>query len=211
MLTEYHFPTPVYIKEIPNAVELNQYLEKQILKWNKEDPKGVSKTNAGGWHSTTDMNKKQEYNPLSKELFNMQDEIFQKEYLTMKPVLGNMWANINYPGGYNRPHLHPNSLFSGVYWIKAPKKSGNLMLYEPRPGVQCTMPNRKEGKLPSQLWREVHYEPKAGTCIMFPSWLWHEVRPNRSNDIRISVSFNFLNILTLRDEKDMKSLFGKNK
>ena len=192
MITEYHFPTPVYIKEIPNAVELNHYLEKQILKWNKEDPKGVSKTNAGGWHSTTDMNKKQEYDPLSKELFNMQDEIFQKEYLTMKPVLGNMWANINPPGGFNRPHLHPNSLFSGVYWIKAPKKSGNLMLYEPRPGAQCTMPNRKEGKLPSQLWREVHYEPKAGTCIMFPSWLWHEVQPNRSNDIRISVSFNFL-------------------
>tara|TARA_R110002012_G_scaffold168266_1_gene331701 strand:- start:548 stop:1132 length:585 start_codon:yes stop_codon:yes gene_type:complete len=192
MITEYHFPTPVYIKEIPNAVELNHYLEKQILKWNKEDPKGVSKTNAGGWHSTTDMNKKQEYNPLSKELFNMQDEIFQKEYLTMKPVLGNMWANINPPGGFNRPHLHPNSLFSGVYWIKAPKKSGNLMLYEPRPGAQCTMPNRKEGKLPSQLWREVHYEPKAGTCIMFPSWLWHEVKPNNSNDIRISVSFNFL-------------------
>ena len=192
MITEYHFPTPVYIKEIPNAVELNHYLEKQILKWNKEDPKGVSKTNAGGWHSTTDMNKKQEYDPLSKELFNMQDEIFQKEYLTMKPVLGNMWANINPPGGFNRPHLHPNSLFSGVYCINAPKKSGNLMLYEPRPGAQCTMPNRKEGKLPSQLWREVHYEPKAGTCIMFPSWLWHEVKPNESNDIRISVSFNFL-------------------
>ena len=192
MITEYHFPTPVYIKEIPNAVELNHYLEKQILKWNKEDPKGVSKTNAGGWHSTTDMNKKQEYDPLSKELFNMQDEIFQKEYLTMKPVLGNMWANINPPGGFNRPHLHPNSLFSGVYWIKAPKKSGNLMLYEPRPGAQCTMPNRKEGKLPPELWREVHYKPKAGVAIMFPSWLWHEVKPNESNDTRISVSFNFL-------------------
>ena len=192
MITEHLFPTPVYIKEIPNAVELNHYLEKQILKWNKEDPKGVSKTNAGGWHSTTDMNKKQEYNPLSKELFAMQDEIYIKEYLTMKPVLGNMWANINYPGNSNRPHLHPNSLFSGVYWVKAPEKSGSLMLYEPRPGAHTTMPNRKEGKLPPELWREVHYTPRAGTIVMFPAWLWHEVRPNQSNDTRISVSFNFL-------------------
>ena len=192
MITEHLFPTPVYIKEIPNAVELNHYLEKQILKWNKEDPKGVSKTNAGGWHSTTDMNKKQEYNPLSKELFAMQDEIYIKEYLTMKPVLGNMWANINYPGNSNRPHLHPNSLFSGVYWVKAPEKSGSLMLYEPRPGVHTTMPNRKEGKLPPELWREVHYTPRAGTIVMFPAWLWHEVIPNQSNDTRISVSFNFL-------------------
>ena len=192
MITEYHFPTPVYIKEIPNARELNFYLEKNILQWNKKDPKGVNKTNVNGWHSQTDMNKREEYNPLTKQLFNMQEEIFEKEYLTEKPVLGNMWANINYPGGYNRPHLHPNSLFSGVYWIKAPEKSGNLMLYEPRQGAQCTMPNRKEGKVPPELWREVHYTPKAGMIIMFPSWLWHEVQPNNSNDIRISVSFNFL-------------------
>ena len=33
MITEYHFPTPVYIQEIPNAVELNQYLEQKILQW----------------------------------------------------------------------------------------------------------------------------------------------------------------------------------
>ena len=191
MITEYHFPTPVYIQEIPNAVKLNQYLEQKITQWSQQN-KGVLKTNAGGWHSETNMNKKHEYDVLTKELFNMQDEIYQKENLDLKPVLGNMWANINYPGNFNRPHLHPNSLFSGVYWIKTPQNSGNFMIYEPRQGAQCTMPNRKEGKLPPELWREVHYEPKAGRCIMFPSWLWHEVKPNESNQTRISVSFNFL-------------------
>ena len=191
MITEYHFPTPIYIKDLPNVDQLNSYLEQKIIQWSQQD-KGVSKTNAGGWHSATDMNQKEEYNVLTKELFNMQDEIFKKEFLTQKPVLGNMWANINGPGNFNRPHLHPNALFSGVYWIKTPINSGNLMLYDPRPGVHTTMPSRKEGKLPPQLWREVHYEPKAGRCIMFPAWLWHEVQPNRSNDTRISVSFNFL-------------------
>ena len=191
MITEHHFPTIIYIKDLPNALQLNQYLEQKIIQWSQQD-KGEQKTNAGGWHSTTDMNKKEEYNPLTKELFNMQYEIYQKEHLSLKPVLGNMWANINYPGNFNRPHLHPNSLFSGVYFIKTPQKSGNFMIYEPRPGVQYTMPNRKEVKLPPELWREVQYEPVAGRCIMFPSWLWHEVKPNQSNDIRISVSFNFL-------------------
>ena len=191
MITEHHFPTIVYIKDIPNALQLNQYLEQKIIQWSQQD-KGEQKTNAGGWHSTTDMNKKEEYNPLTKELFNMQYEIYQKEHLSLKPVLGNMWANINYPGCYNRPHVHPNALFSGVYWIKAPQKSGNFMVYDPRPGVQMAMPDRKQKKLPSEYWREVHYEPRAGTAIMFPAWLWHEVKPNQSNDIRISVSFNFL-------------------
>ena len=192
MITEYHFPTFVYIKDIPNSEKLNKYLEEHIMHWVQTDPKGKKRTNVNGWHSKTDMNQKEEYNPLTRELFNMQEEIYQKENLSRKPVLGNMWANINYPECFNRPHIHPNSLFSGVYWIKTPQNSGNLMLYDPRPGVQTTMPNRKEGKLSTELWREVHYEPKAGRCIMFPSWLWHEVKPNKSNDTRISVSFNFL-------------------
>ena len=191
MITEHHFPTMIYIKDFPDSEKLNKYLEPKIIQWSQRN-KGVSKTNAGGWHSETDMNKREEYNPLTTELFNMQEDIYQKENLSRKPVLGNMWANINGPGNYNRPHLHPNSLFSGVYFIKTPQNSGNLMPYDPRPGVQMTMPNRKEGKLSPELWREVHYEPKAGRCIMFPSWLWNEVKPNKSNDTRISVSFNFL-------------------
>ena len=65
MITEYHFPTPVYIQEVSNAMELNNHLEKNILQWQKEDPKGVNKTNVNGWHSQTDMNRKEEYNPVS--------------------------------------------------------------------------------------------------------------------------------------------------
>ena len=191
MITEYHFPTMVYFNDISNPEKFNKYLEDHIVRWSQND-KGEKKTNAGGWHSATDMNHKREYDPLTRELFAMQDNIYKKEKLTMKPVLGNMWANINYPGCFNRPHLHPNALFSGVYWIKAPENSGNLMLYDPRPGVQMTMPNRKKKELPHELWREVHYKPVAGRCIMFPAWLWHEVKPNESKDIRISVSFNFL-------------------
>ena len=59
-------------------------MEQKILQWSQQD-KGVSKTNAGGWHSTTDMNLKEEYNVLTKELFAMQDEIYKKELLTQKP------------------------------------------------------------------------------------------------------------------------------
>ena len=192
MITEYHFPTAVYINTLSNPIEFNSYLEKHILQWQKEDTKGFNRTNVNGWHSTTDMNKKKEFNPLTKKLFAMQDEIWLKEHLTLKPALGNMWANINYPCGFNRPHLHPNSLFSGVYWVKTPENSGDLMLYEPRPGAQSTMPTREKGQISHEYWREVHYKPVAGRCIMFPAWLWHEVRPNKSNDTRISVSFNFL-------------------
>ena len=191
MIKEYFFPTIIYVKDLPNANELNSYLEKHIVEWSNQD-KGVLKTNVKGWHSQTDMNHKKEYEPLIKELFQMQNEIIQEEYLDIKPRLGNMWANINPPGGYNQSHLHPNSLFSGAYYIKAQPNSGRLMLMDPRPGVQQNMPARKPGKIPRELWRETYYDPVPGRIIMFPAWMWHKVEPNQSKDIRISVSFNFI-------------------
>ena len=191
MIKEYYFPTIIYVKDLPNANELNSYLEKHIVEWSNQD-KGVLKTNVKGWHSQTDMNHKKEYEPLIKELFQMQNEIIQEEYLDIKPRLGNMWANINPPGGYNQSHLHPNSLFSGAYYIKASPNSGRLGLMDPRPGVQQCMPSRKPGKIPRELWRETYYDPVPGRIIMFPAWMWHKVEPNQSKDIRISVSFNFI-------------------
>ena len=191
MIKEYFFPTIVYVKELPNPEKLNSYLEKHIVEWSKKD-KGVSKTNVNGWHSQTDTNQRKEYEPLSRELFQMQNEIIQEEYLDRKALLGNMWANINPPGGYNQPHVHPNSLFSGVYYIKAQPNSGRLQVMDPRPGVQLSIPPRKKVKLPRELWREAYFDAVPGRIIMFPSWLWHKVEPNKSNDIRISVSFNFI-------------------
>ena len=191
MIKEYLFPTIIYIKDLPNANELNSYLEKHIVEWSNQD-KGVSKTNVNGWHSQTDMNHKKEYEPLIRELFQMQNEIVKEEHLDMEPRLGNMWANINPPGGYNNNHIHPNSLFSGAYYVKAKPNSGRLALMDPRPGVQQIMPTRKPGKMPRELWRDAYYDAIPGRLIMFPSWLWHKVELNQSNDVRISVSFNFI-------------------
>ena len=188
MIIEKFFPTIVYGKDVQLD---NNKLAQDIVNWSNQDP-GVSKTNSKGWHSTTDMANKPEYQQLVKELFKMQEEIFNNEHLDRSSRLGNMWANINPPGGMNQPHIHPNALFSGVYYIKSPIKSGRLKIYDPRPGVQFIMPIRKPGNPGKDLWREANIDPVEGRIIMFPAWLWHAVEENQSNDIRISVSFNFI-------------------
>ena len=188
MITEAFFPTLIHAED----VELdNKLFEKEIIEWSKKD-EGVKKTNVNGWHSQTNMFEIPVFKPLVDELFKMQHEVYKSEWLDRGPKLGNMWANINYSGGYNKPHIHPNSLFSGVYYIKTPLNCGKIVFNDPRPGVQCNMPTRQRGKPPPHLWREVSIDPKVGRIIMFPSWLWHSVEPNQSNDMRISVSFNFL-------------------
>ena len=112
--------------------------------------------------------------------------------LDKEPSLGNMWANINYKDGFNRPHVHANSFFSGAYYIKVPKNSGRIKFNDPRSGPKHVFPSRKKGiKLPEHLWTEVHIEPIENRVLMFPSWLEHLVDLNESNDTRISVSFNF--------------------
>ena len=188
MIREEFFPTSVFGKDIQLD---NNKLAQDIINWSNQDP-GVAKTNVKGWHSTTDMASKPEYQPLVNELMIMSKDIFKEEWLDREPVLGNMWANINPKEGSNQPHIHPNSLFSGVYYVKSNPQAGRLKIYDPRPGIQMVMPVRKEGQPPKHLWRDANLDPIPGRIIMFPAWLWHSVEPNQSNDLRISVSFNFI-------------------
>ena len=199
MNREILFPTPVYFKDLPNAKELNKYLIKHIKEWKKECPQGEQKTNSGfGWHSPTDMNEKKQFQPLIQELFKMAEECNKDYGVQPKLGLGNMWANINPTYSYNKTHTHPNSLWSGVYYIKVPKDSGKLFIEDPRTASHIHMPRRLDN-LPKQLWRVVAYEPKEGRLVFFPSWLPHGVDINMNKEKgekswRISVSFNFIQI-----------------
>ena len=80
--------------------------------------------------------------------------------------LGNMWANINPTYSYNKTHTHPNSMWSGVYYIKVPKNSGKLFLEDPRPGPNTHMPKRVDN-LPESLWRVCAYDTYRGSYDIF--------------------------------------------
>jgi uncharacterized protein (TIGR02466 family) len=191
------FPTTIYAEDLPNAKELNKYLIKHIKQWHKKD-KGIQKTNRGGWHSTVDMHKKKEYEPLVKELICMATGVHREEGYTEPLILGNMWANINYPHCFNKDHIHPNCCWSGVYYIKIPQNCGSLHIEDPRTGSNMIMPKQlPKNKLPQRLWRSWDCEPKEGTLLMFPAFLNHCVNVNESKlkgekGWRISVSFNFI-------------------
>ena len=144
-MRDLHFPTPVYVFQ-HNDPLLNVQLEKDIVDWSNKD-KGTTRTNIQGWHSETDKHKRPEYKRLADNLYEAQHIIYKEEHLDSEPFLGNMWANINPPGGMNRAHIHPNSLWSGVYYVKAAENSGQLkvcLLYtspSPRDGLLSRMPS----------------------------------------------------------------------
>ena len=190
MIRELYFPTPIYVLDIKDQ-SINEQLEKDILNWYNKD-KGINRTNVNGWHSKTTMHEMPEYKRLTDALYEAQKKIYIEEDYDSEPFLGNMWANVNPKGGMNRAHVHPNSLWSGVYYVKANKDSGHLKIDDPRSSAAMSRPRLKEKQHPVRLWRESSFEPKAGRLIMFPAWLVHCVDPNMSDELRISISFNFL-------------------
>ncbi len=183
------FPTQIYVKDI-GTPELNQYLKNNIIHLSKTTT-GIKKSNINGWHSQNDIFKMPEYQRLVNILYQMQNEIYQEEGLASEPFLGTMWANINPKGSFNQPHVHSNCLWSGVYYVETPNNCGNLNIKDPRAVSLMTLPRYNKNLKPYQ-WKEVSYAPVAGRCIMFPAWLEHYVEPNKSDNIRISISFNFI-------------------
>ena len=196
---EMFFSTPIFFKDLPNSKELNNYLLKHIKKWKKEDEKGIVRSNSLGWHSAVDMHHRKEYNPLTRELFKMQQEIYQAEgyHPNTEPICDNMWANVNYKYSHNKNHVHPGAQWSGVYYIKTPENCGHIWFTDPcgeRHMDISIMADKKQK--PTHYWREVHYQPIEGRIIMFPGWLTHEVAQNMCDlkgekGWRVSVSFNF--------------------
>ena len=110
------------------------------------------------------------------------------EKLSQKININNMWAIINKGGSGNLRHQHGNSTISGAYYVRAPKNSGDIVFYDPRPAPVYSYPKAES---PNILNAQVNgISPKEGALVLFPSYLDHSVNENLSNEERIVVSFN---------------------
>lgn len=196
---ELFYATPIFFKDLQNSEELNKHLLKHLKQWKKRDEKGIVRSNSLGWHSAVDMHHRKEYKPLIKELFKMQEEIYEAEgyHPDTEAICDNMWANVNYKYSHNKNHVHPGAQWSGVYYIKCPPNCGHIWFTDPCGERHLDMPIMADKKAkPTHYWREVHYQPVEGRLIMFPGWLTHEVAQNMcdlkgEDGWRVSVSFNF--------------------
>lgn len=83
------------------------------------------------------------------------------------------WFNVMKPGDITTAHTHDDDdeLLSGVYYLKVPENSGDLIIGQGKEKEIIT--------------------PKEGLFIFFKPDVLHEVSVNKSNESRISVAFNF--------------------
>jgi uncharacterized protein (TIGR02466 family) len=105
----------------------------------------------------------------------------------------NSWAVVLYDQGYQRSHIHPEAWLSGVYYVKIPGTinqddvAGWIEFGEVTDQLHYTQDPKR---------RLVH--PSEGTMVSFPSHSFHRVIPFRSDDVRISISFDLFALKTNR-------------
>jgi uncharacterized protein (TIGR02466 family) len=175
-----------FLTDIDND-ELKEYAFKL-----QENNEGVIKSNFLGWQSDI-------LTDLSDQVTDLASNILQRMNTAKKPLgfrddtmmyLANMWININPTNSFNRPHLHPGAIFSGVYYIDCTPDSGNLVFKHPSIGQLYSLQEDTLSDFTDFNAGTWSVHPEVGKLVIFPAWLEHYVEPNASTESRISIAFN---------------------
>jgi uncharacterized protein (TIGR02466 family) len=184
------FATPL-LKRRP-AVATREFLARvkaYVLDLKTRDP-GVKVSNLGGWHSSDDLfdTEDETMSQLAEALLAATAEMSYYPAREINPecaiavAFRGSWANVSRDGDFNKPHMHPGTLWSGVFYVDAGERdrdsaeTGNIEFMDPRPANH----NASKHSL----------RPRPGQVLIFPSWLTHYVNPFRGRGERISIAFN---------------------
>jgi uncharacterized protein (TIGR02466 family) len=179
-----------------NLLQLQNYVEKVRI-----EDEGRIMSNCGGYQSK-DIHDNIFDNEHIIDLFSKVNQCVYEISRIMgirknKLELSNFWININSKKDYNLPHTHFGGIISGVFYIKVPENSGDLIFINRNDEIvksYLTFSNLIGGidydytQFTSELWK---IQPKENNLILFPSWLEHYVQSNSSDEDRISISFNY--------------------
>ena len=127
------------------------------------------------------------FKPLTNKILKYSKKILKDGgYEFEKIEITNMWGNLLNKGNSHAPHTHSNNILSGVYYLQS---GAPIQFFDPRPAATILKPRNTPNWDNSGM---MQFDSTVDIALFFPSWLMHCVDPNESNDIRISVSFNFL-------------------
>lgn len=202
------FPTPIVQARIDQGGTFLDALKQCILARREADPTGITRSNAGGWHSSGDMMSwgGAEAAELVRRTIALarlvsNPEVNGRRFDELKFVI-EMWANVSGYGASNHVHVHSRSIWSCVLYVDpggdgpegddTEAYGGEFFFEDPRfPLISMYDPGYgfvgKDGK-PQALFPQVR--PKRGDILLFPSWLRHGVQPYLGKRERISIAIN---------------------
>jgi uncharacterized protein (TIGR02466 family) len=110
-------------------------------------------------------------------------EVYQS---TQKLRVTQSWLNKMQPDKEHMFHYHPNSVLSGVFYLKSDGTAPLILINERKDQYQLSLDG------PGNKYTHSSYEfpSTEKTLLLFPSYIRHCVARNTSNQDRISLSFN---------------------
>jgi uncharacterized protein (TIGR02466 family) len=184
------FPTIVWRQEVvpERAAALNRDLLASIERMLTPRPKIAAGT---GWQTEQSLHEHPDFQPLVALIHLAAESALN--FLKARHagiVITGCWANINPPDARHRAHTHPNNYLSGVYYVKTPAGSESITFTDPRVQKVVIEPSFEESTAMNSTI--VNLDVVAGSLILFPSWLQHDVGRNKSKDERVSIAFNLM-------------------
>ena len=186
------FPYLIHTFDIRGFTERENEFSKFVYGERRKNVGNV-RSNRGGWQSG--MSYGDSDDSLSTFIKEEVVRYIQSMDMLRSDVKGcfrELWYNINGRDSYNVMHSHPDSHLSGVFWIKTPKDSGELVFFHPN-AFNCATEYqwyKDEYRDMYGLYAHIAITPMPGRMVLFPSYLYHRVERNNSRQDRISCSFN---------------------
>jgi uncharacterized protein (TIGR02466 family) len=183
---ELWFPSVVWSGMIhtPDNTELKNFAYTK-----KKQDSGVQISNYKGWQSSSIKQGESIYVDQLTETLNEEINLCADQVGLPPLEIYNIWFNINPEGAYNHLHDHAGAVLTGVYYVDAEDRQGNLQI-ERSDNAQYFIPEKIK-KLTYFTATRSTYKAKTGALYIFPAWMKHSVEGNKINKDRISVSFNY--------------------
>ena len=178
----------IFTQSIVGEKFKDEELKKEILselKLSEESNNGRSFSNRGGFQ-TKDIENIKILKTLGDKVCKLMFDHYKIN--TRYIQISNLWINKNNKGDFNDTHVHPNSHFSGVYYVDASTKGGTLKFINDDTKVFASLGRFIEDD--SDFFETYQIKPEEDLLILFPSYLKHMVEPHYDEKARISVSFN---------------------
>ena len=187
------YSVPFWQSEYPEFEEHKEIFLSAIRIYKEQNPtKEIPRSNIAGYQSPNTLQGVAELRPLFEYICQMGFKaVADLDFIDCDIALTEAWLNINDSRQcMNSEHVH-GEVFSGVFYLKAPKESGKLSIQNPAINKMwkgCSLTSQKD-----QFTAEsIRIEPEEGNIILFPSYLPHSVETNNHDDERISISFNLI-------------------
>ncbi len=143
------------------------------------------------WQTNQELHTLQEFSELTSYINASVKGILDFLKITYESFfITGCWANISAKGVRHKTHTHPNNFLSGVYYVQVAEGANTITFEDPRPQTYIIAPTPTERSLENA---DSNIMPvKEGMLVVFPAWLPHSVDFNKSDQERISISFNVM-------------------